>query len=66
MSKKAPTFREEMNRGKFNNSCTIARSVPTDSGELTPDKPHKRGVRWNKTFGMNDKGTSMKQEPPIL
>jgi len=46
-----------MNCGKFNNFCTIATSVPTGSGELTPDKPHKSGVRWNKTFGINDKGT---------
>jgi len=57
MGKKAPTFREEMNCGKISNSYNIARSVPTGSGELTPDKPHKSGGRWNKTFGINDKGT---------
>jgi O-6-methylguanine DNA methyltransferase len=57
MGKKAPTFREEMNCGKISNSYNIARSVPTGSGELTPDKPHKSGVRWNKTIGINDIGT---------
>jgi len=57
MSKKAPFFREEMNCGKFNNFCTIAGSVPTGSGELTPDKLSKKSVRWNKTSGLHDGGT---------
>jgi len=38
VSKKAPTFREEMNCEKLNNSDNIIKSVPTGSGELTPDK----------------------------
>jgi len=57
MSKKVPFFREEMNCEMFNNPREITIPVPTDSREFTPDKPHKSGVRWNKTFGINDKGT---------
>jgi hypothetical protein len=57
MSKKAPIFRGEMNCEMLNNSDNIAKSVPTGSGELTPDKPHKSGVRWSKTSGMDDGGT---------
>jgi len=38
---------------------TISKSVPTGSGELTPDKPIKKGERWNKTSGLegHDGGT---------
>jgi hypothetical protein len=57
MSKKAPTFREEMNCEKLINSGGTADSAPTGSGELTPDKPHKSGVRWSKTSGVYDGGT---------
>jgi hypothetical protein len=57
MSKKAPTFREEMNCEMINNSDNIAKSVPTGSGELTPDKSHKSGVRWSRTSGLHDGGT---------
>jgi hypothetical protein len=42
---------------------SAAESVPTGSGELTPDKPHKSGVRWNKTY---EEAPSVKQEHPIL
>jgi len=36
----------------------ILRSVPTGSGE-SADKPIKKGLRWNKTFGLkgDDGGT---------
>jgi len=43
MSKKAPTFREEMNSEMFNNPREIIAPVPMGSGELTPDKPIKKG-----------------------
>jgi hypothetical protein len=43
MSKKAPTFRNEMNCEMFNNSDGTIILVPTGSGELTPDKPIKKG-----------------------
>ena len=38
---------------------TISKSVPTGSGELTPDKPIKKGERRNKTSGLegHDGGT---------
>ena len=43
MSKKAPTFREEMNcQPKSLSIQAISKSVPTGSGEFTPDKPIKR------------------------
>ena len=35
---------------------TRSKTVPTGSGELTPDKPIKRGERWNKTSGLEDDG----------
>jgi len=35
---------------------TISKSVPAGSGELTPDKPIKKGERWNKTSGLKDDG----------
>jgi len=57
MSKKAPTFREEMNcQPKSLSIQAILKSVPTGSGEFTPDKPIKKGVRWNKTPGLKDDG----------
>jgi len=32
--------------------------ISTGGGELTPEKPHKDGVRWSKAFGrINDEGT---------
>jgi hypothetical protein len=39
------------------NSGGTAESAPTGSGELTPDKPHKSGVRWSKNSGLHDGGT---------
>jgi len=57
VSKKAPTFREEMNCEMFNNPYNIMKSVPTDSRELTPDKLSKKSVRWSKTSGLYDGGT---------
>jgi len=59
MSKKAPTFREEMNcQPKSLSIQAISKSVPTGSGE-SADKPIKKGVRWNKTSGLegHDGGT---------
>ena len=57
MSKKAPTLREEMNcQPKSLSIQAISGSVPTGSGELTPDKPIKKGARWNKTSGLKDDG----------
>jgi hypothetical protein len=46
-----------MNCEMFTNLGGMEDSVPTGSGELTPDKPHKSGVRWSKTSGMDDGGT---------
>jgi len=60
MSKKAPTFREEMNcQPKSLSIQAILNSVPTGSGEFTPDKPIKKSLRWNKTPGLegHDGGT---------
>jgi len=57
ISKKAPTFREEINCEKLNNRDNVMKSVPAGSGELTPDKPIKKGVRWSKTSGLYDGGT---------
>jgi len=60
MSKKAPTFREEMNCQRKSLSIqAISKSVPTGSGEFTPDKPIKKSLRWNKTSGLegHDGGT---------
>jgi len=57
MSKKAPTFMEEMNCEMFINLGGRADSIPTGSGELTPDKPYKKDMRWNKTSGLHDGGT---------
>ena len=57
---KAATFREEMNCQPISLSIkTRSKSVPTGSGELTPDKPIKRGERRNKTSGPegHDAGT---------
>ncbi len=34
------------------------------SGELTPDKPRKRGVRWSESFGMSDEGTVVEAGTP--
>jgi len=31
--------------------------LPMGSGEVTPDKPIKMGVRWSKTSGLYDGGT---------
>jgi len=57
ISKKAPTLREEMNCQPRSLSIkTRSKSVPTGSGELTPDKPIKKGERWNKTSGLKDDG----------
>jgi len=56
ISKKAPTFRVERNCEMFNNLDNIMKSVPMGSGELTPDKPIKMGVRWSKTSGLYDGG----------
>jgi len=59
MSKKAPTFREEMNcQPKSLSIRMISKSVPTGSGE-SADKPIKKGLRWNKTPGLkwDDGGT---------
>jgi len=60
VGKKAPTLREEMNyQPKGLSIMTISKSVPTGSGELTPDKPIKKGERRNKTSGLegHDGGT---------
>jgi hypothetical protein len=46
-----------MNCEIFNNSNDIIISVPAGSGELTPDKLIKKGVRWSKTSGLYDGGT---------
>jgi len=48
---------EEMNCEVFNNSKNLTEPVPMGSGELTPDKPIKMGVRWSKTSGLHDGGT---------
>jgi len=68
MSKKAPTFREEMNcQPKCLSIQAILKSVPAGSGEFTPDKPIKKGLRWNKVSGLELTGApSMVQEPQIL
>jgi len=34
----------------------ILKSVPTGSGEFTPDKPIKKGLRWSKTSGRGHDG----------
>jgi hypothetical protein len=47
MGKKAPTFREEINWEMFTNLGGMEDSIPTGSGELTPDKLSKKSVRWN-------------------
>ena len=59
LSKKAPTFREEMNCDRrVNKVQRNIDSVPMGSGELTPDKPPKKdGGRWSKTFGIHEEGT---------
>jgi len=41
----------------FNNPKEIIVPVPMGSGELTPDKPIKKGVRWSKTSRLYDGGT---------
>ena len=46
-----------MNCEMFKNSSDIIILVPAGSGELTPDKPIKKGVRWSKTSGLYDGGT---------
>jgi len=57
MSKKASTFREEMNWEMFTNLGGMEDSVPTGSGELSSDKPYKKDMRWNKNSGLHDGGT---------
>jgi len=64
MSKKAPAFREEMNCEMFTNLGGMEDSIPTGSGELTPDKLSKKSVRWNKTSGLHDGGTVDEAENP--
>jgi len=60
ISNKAATFREEMNcQPKSLSIMTISKSVPRGSGELTPDKPIKRGERRNKTSGPEDDGRTV-------
>jgi len=57
MGKNAPTFGEEMNyQPKSLSIRMVLRSVPMGSGELTPDKPIKKGERRNKTSGPEDDG----------
>ena len=57
-SKKGSIFREEMNcERKVHQKQQYVRSIPTGIGEFKPDKPDKKGVRWNKTLGRHDKGT---------
>jgi hypothetical protein len=57
MSKKAPTFMEEMNCEMFINLGGRADSIPTSSKELTHNKLSKKSVRWNKTSGLHNRGT---------
>jgi hypothetical protein len=57
MSKKASTFREEMNCEMFTNLGGMEDSIPKGSGELTPDKPYKKDMRWDKISGLHDGGT---------
>ena len=57
-SKNAPTFREGMNYERIvHQKRQYVWIIPTGIGEFKPDKPDKKGVRWNKTFGRHDKGT---------
>jgi len=55
-----------MNCEMFINLGGTADSVPTGSWELTSDKPHKSGVRWNKTSGLRDGGTVYEAGTSIL
>jgi len=57
ISQKAPTSREETNCEKLNNRDNVTKSVPAGSGELTPDKLIKKGVRLSKSSGPYDGGT---------
>jgi|BEDMetMinimDraft_2_1075160.scaffolds.fasta_scaffold00307_15 hypothetical protein len=45
---------EEMNFELFNNSENLTEPVPMGSGELTPDKPIKMGVRCSNASGLHD------------
>jgi len=67
MSKKAPTFGEEMNcQPKSLSIQAILNSVPTGSGE-SADKPIKKSLRWSKASGLEMMGAPpMVQEPQIL
>jgi len=55
MSKKAPTFREEMNSFKSSSIQAILKLRPRATESA--DKPIKKGLRWNKTSGQDDGGT---------
>ena len=59
LSKKAPTFREEMNCQRNDDMPAInKKTIPMGSGKSKPDKPPERdGGRWSKTFGSHEEGT---------